>query len=76
MIETLLSQSELEAVRRKFPRALRRRETIKLLSVLNVRVRKARTLIEGDDAPLQPLAGRTPKEWSRERIIEQFNCEI
>lgn len=76
MNETLLSLSELEAVRRKFPRALRRRETIKLLNVLHVRTRKARTLIEGEDAPLQPLPGRAPKEWSRERIIEQFNCPI
>jgi hypothetical protein len=74
MKATLLADAELEAVRKQFPSlALPRRLTIALLRKLGFTKWKARCLIEGQNAALPPLPNRTPKQWSREVIIDQFN---
>ena len=73
MIETLLSPEELLAVRKEIPATPGRAKTLRLLMKLGFTKRKARSLIEGSDAPLQPLPRREPKQWSRELILAQFN---
>lgn len=76
MNPTLLSPEELVAVREQYPKALRRRDTLRLLRKLDLTLWQARQMIEGPDAVLQPLPNRSPKQWSRERILSELNNSI
>lgn len=79
MNETLLSGSELEAVRRKFALTVQRRDAIKLIRIFGSTRKDARDMIEGPDATFKPLPKRRPTDWnrwSREVIIKELNVPI
>lgn len=70
---SLLSPEELEAVRKEFGCAIGRRGAVRLLMKLGFSPYKAKLMLSGSEPVLTPLPERSPRRWSREMILNQFN---